>query len=95
VRRCLINVLSDFRTLFHDARNYEMLEPPANKAQLGVENNALEINDKSKLEDVTQLMGRAITQVIFIIETTIMDWIMALSFEQDLYLPSELSRMYW
>jgi len=88
-------VLSDFRALFQDARNYDILKSPANEVQLGTENNALTVNDKSEFGDILELIERGITQAIFFVELRIMDWIMALSFEQDIYLSSELSRMYW
>lgn len=80
MRRCLINILSNFKTLFQDARKIVSLDSPANTTQF--------VPD-SELFDYSELVA------IQVVALKLMEWVTALSFEQDIYLPTELSQAYW
>jgi len=93
-------VLSDFRALFQDARKLASLDSLANAVQLGTENESLLPNEQP-LERLPEnsaylwTLTHAITQSIYSTEIMVMEWILTLAFEQDIYLPTELTRMYW
>jgi len=90
IRRCLINALSDFDCFEQSVRCItSVIKCPAKDTQPW-NDPAVQAGDEAKNAIIS-----VIRNCVFCIKMRVMEWVVQLGFEQDLYQVHELAGMYW